>query len=99
MNPYGFHPDASYELTAAIDFYAEINPRLAGEFISEVEYSIAAVCRNPERWRAVDGDVRRCLVHRFPYGLYYTSGNKFVTIWAVMHLSREPGYWKQRMGG
>ena len=65
MSPYGFHPDASNEFTASIDYYAEINPRLAEEFISEVEHSISAICRNPERWRLVDGDVRRCLVHRF----------------------------------
>jgi len=66
MSPYGFHPEAAKEFTEAIGFYAEINPRLAEEFLAEIEHSITVVCRNPERWRVVDGDVRRCLLHRYP---------------------------------
>jgi plasmid stabilization system protein ParE len=39
---------------------------------------------------------RRCLIHRFPYGLIYVlKGNK-ITIVAVMHLARKPGYWHRR---
>ena len=98
MNQYGFHPEASLEFTGAIDFYAKINPGLAEAFISEVEEAISVIRQSPERWRAVDGEVRRSLVDRFPYGLYYTFSDHFVTIWAVMHLSREPRYWEERMG-
>jgi len=45
----------------------------------------------------VEEDVRRCLVQRFPFGIYFTFEPDHFLIVAVMHLSREPGYWKERM--
>jgi hypothetical protein len=40
----------------------------------------------------------RCLVHVFPYAILYSIEAKYVLIVAVMHLSREPGYWRHRIG-
>jgi toxin ParE1/3/4 len=34
----------------------------------------------------------------FPYGVLYTIEAEFILIVAVMHCSREPGYWKRRIG-
>ena len=42
-------------------------------------------------------DIRRCLADIFPYGVLYTIEDDYVLIVAVMHLSREPGYWKKRI--
>jgi cytochrome P450 len=45
----------------------------------------------------VDGDVRRCLTRTFPYGvLFQIKPDKYVII-AVMHLHRDPDYWKKRV--
>ena len=52
---------------------------------------------SPTRWRILDEDVRRCLTPVFPYGVLYTIEPDFVLIVAVMHCSREPGYWKGRI--
>ena len=60
------------------------------------EFHSEAFCDAPARWRRIDEDVRRCLTHVFPYGVLYTIENEFVLIVAVMHCSREPGYWKTR---
>lgn len=97
MRTYGFHPEASLELSEAFDHYLEIDNKLAESFVSEIEYSLLIARRSPERWRIVEGEVRRTLVHRFPYGIYYTFTSETVKIWAVMHLSRKPGYWKDRL--
>src|SRR5438093_13613167 len=91
-----FHPEAREEYIGAIQHYQQINPRLAAGFVHEIEHAIAAIRRHPTTWRVVDEDVRRYLVHRFPFGLYYTISSDSVAIWAVMHLSREPDYWKKR---
>jgi hypothetical protein len=42
------------------------------------------------------GETRRVLVHVFPYAVLYSIEDGFVYIVAVMHCSREPGYWKTR---
>jgi len=42
------------------------------------------------------GDIRRALVHRFPYGILYVPEQNQILIIAVMHLHRQPGYWQDR---
>lgn len=96
---FGFHAEAELEYARAIHHYLAIDSRIAEGFVSEIEHGISAIQRNPLTWRIVEGDVRRYLVHRFPYGIYYSVEGDFITVWAVMHLSREPDYWQSRQRG
>ena len=91
-----FHPEAYAEYEEAARYYAERDPELADRFIATVEEAIERICDSPARWRLIDEDVRRCLTHVFPYGVLYTIEAEFVLIVAIMHCSREPGYWKTR---
>jgi hypothetical protein len=54
------------------------------------------ILATPLVWREIDHDVRRFLVERFPYGIYYTVEGDCVVIWAVKHLRRDPDYWQER---
>ena len=92
-----FHPEALEEYRAATLYYAERDPALAVRFVEAVEDSIHRILEAPERWRVLDEDVRRCLTRVFPYGVLYTIEPEFILIVAVMHCSREPGYWKRRV--
>jgi len=93
---YGFHAEAEKEYADAIRHYLAQDFRIAEGFILEIEHGIRAIRRNPLIWRIVKDDVRRYLVHRFPYGIYYTREDDFITIWAILHLSRKPGVWESR---
>ena len=44
----------------------------------------------------LDDEVRRCMARKFPYGILYTIEQDYILILAIMHCSREPGYWKSR---
>jgi toxin ParE1/3/4 len=44
------------------------------------------------------GRFRRCLVHRFPYGIIYAVEDDTIYVAAIMHLRRQPGYWERRRG-
>lgn len=92
-----FHPEALEEYEEAALYYAERDPGLALRFIETVEEAIRRILEAPTRWRVIDEDVRRFLTRVFPYGILYTVEPDFVLIVAVMHCSREPGYWKQRV--
>jgi toxin ParE1/3/4 len=92
-----FHPEALREYHEATLYYAERDPALALQFVEAVEDAIRRIVEAPSAWRALDDDVRRCLTHVFPYGILYTTEPEFILIVAVMHGSREPGYWKRRV--
>ena len=94
---YDFHPEALEEYREAALWYAEREPTLALQFIGSVENAIKRVVDAPTRWRVIDEDIRRCLTRVFPYAILYTIEIDFLLIVAVMHCSREPGYWKQRV--
>lgn len=95
---YEFHPEALEEYRQAARWYAEREPELGLQFIGSVEDAIKRVVDAPSRWRVIEEDVRRCLTRVFPYALLYTIETDFLLIVAVMHCSREPGYWKLRVG-
>jgi toxin ParE1/3/4 len=93
---YEFHPEALAEYEASTEYYMERDPAVAEHFVATVGDAIDRILDSPTRWRIVDEDVRRCLTHVFPYGILYTAEPDFILIVAVMHCSREPGYWKVR---
>jgi toxin ParE1/3/4 len=93
---YVFHPAALTEYAEAVKFYANSRVELAQAFINAVEDAIFRIVESPNRWGVVDEDIRRCLTRKFPYGILYTIEDDFILIVAVMHCSREPGYWKDR---
>jgi toxin ParE1/3/4 len=94
---YEFHSEALEEYRQAALWYAERESTLAQQFIASVEDAIGRVLDAPTRWRVIDEDVRRCLTRVFPYAVLYTIEADFLLIVAVMHCSREPGYWKLRI--
>lgn len=92
-----YHPAAAVELTEAAAFYEARTAGLGARFLDEVERGIAAVGEAPSRWPILRGSVRRYLLRPFPYGILYHEQPDSIVILAVMHLHREPGYWKHRL--
>ena len=93
---FSFHPEAEKEFNEAIEFYEDIAPRLGYDFAIEVLSAIERAVEFPRAWSALEGDVRRSLVRRFPYGILYSEEEAGIFVVAVMSLHREPDYWKNR---
>ncbi|WMJ08145.1 hypothetical protein [Nitrosomonas sp. sh817] len=68
---YWFHPDAESEFNQAIDYYEEIETGLGYDFAIEVYTTIQRSLIYPNAWPVLEGDIRRCLVRRFPYGVLF----------------------------
>ncbi|HTY24870.1 MAG TPA: type II toxin-antitoxin system RelE/ParE family toxin [Desulfomonilaceae bacterium] len=94
---HSFHPEALEEYLGAVSYYADISPQLAESFIKSFESGIEEIGIYPEAWRIVEEDVRRYLIKRFPFGIYYCIEGDRVMIYAVMHMSRDPKYWTSRI--
>lgn len=92
-----FHPEALAEYEEAARYYAGCQPGLDRQFIACIENGVARILTAPTRWRILEEDVRRYLTHVFPYGILYTIEPDYILIVVVMHCSREPGYWRDRL--
>lgn len=96
MSKYSFHPDAVAEFNHAIEYYENCAEALGLDFATEVHTAIERILAHPKAWTEIETDVRRCLISRFPYGVLYSIENNHIYILAIMHLHREPDYWKYR---
>ncbi len=93
---FSFHPEAEEDFNKAIDYYEAIEPWLGYDFALEVYSAIQRAVDFPKTWMVLEGEVRRTLVKRFPYGILYSEEENGIFILAVMHLHRKPGYWHHR---
>ena len=101
MASYGFHPEAAEEYLTATQYYLEhASELIAAAFVAEVEAAIQLLRAAPTQWAVIEEpQIRRYLLTRFPYSIYYRweADNDRVSIYAVMHTSRRPGYWRDRL--
>ena len=95
---FSFHPEAEEEFAEAVAYYGDCEPGLGLDFAREVQATVLNAVEYPTMWPLLEGEIRRCLAHRFPYGVLYSVEPDSILVLAVMHLHREPGYWKHRAG-
>ena len=92
-----FHPEALNELIEAADFYEGRRPGLGTEFESAVRSAFDVIQEHPLRWPLHRADVRRYRLKRFPFAILYRASSQTLIVIAIMHLSRRPGYWTERL--
>jgi len=98
MSPVEFHPAARMELIRSAQYYQAQSPGLGRRFALAVREAVHRIQEFPLSYPALEDDVRRCRVLRFPYGIVYRTKPERTEVLAVMHLHRQPGYWKSRAG-
>jgi plasmid stabilization system protein ParE len=90
--------EALQELADAVKYYRACRDGLGREFYHRVEAAEEDIVNHPEASRALGGPYRRRLLKQFPYGLIYHQPEAgWIEVVAVMHLHREPGYWRKRL--
>ncbi|MBP9581322.1 MAG: hypothetical protein KBE38_04110 [Ignavibacterium sp.] len=52
--------------------------------------------QNPEAFPKVFKEIRRILLKKFPFGLFYLIDKDRIIVFAVFHASRNPNQWKER---
>ena len=92
-----YHPNAADEYDEAIDYYEDCQTGLGKQLTQEIDASIKLILAFPIAWTLLEGEIRRILIRRFPFGLLYISRADEIYILAVMNLNRNPNYWKERV--
>lgn len=97
MKPVRFHPEAEAEMISAAKFYESQQTDLGKRFLSSVQDALNRIQVNPLLYHEIEDGVRRCLTMTFPFAVVFRTRSDYYEITAVMHLHREPGYWKKRV--
>jgi plasmid stabilization system protein ParE len=88
---------AQIELREARDYYDVQQPGLGSEFVHEIETATERILQHPEAWGILTPGIRRCLTHRFPYGIIYSRSDNEIIIISVFHLKRHPRSWRKNL--
>ena len=88
--------EAERDLTEAHAWYEERVPGPGSDFLIIVERTLESIDENPSQFPVIYRKVRRALLSRFPYGVYFVWESQRISVIAVMHTAREPGKWRRR---
>ena len=92
-----FHYESERELESGFLWYEEQVAGLGYAFLEGVYSAIRRIKQYPRVGNDFGEEVRRVLIRRFPYCLWYAVEEEVVVIYAVAHLHREPQYWISRL--
>ena len=87
---------AQSDLRSAFRWYESQRAGLGDEFLRVVDQKLEAIRSFPEANAVVYRHVRRAVVSRFPYLIFYVAGANRIDVLAVMHHARNPIRWPSR---
>ena len=92
-----FTPDADAELAEARQWYAHQREDLDIEFMERIDAALLRIVRNPHLYPIVYRTLRRAVVRRFPFAVFYEVTADEIQVVAVFHSRRNPEVWKSRV--
>jgi plasmid stabilization system protein ParE len=90
-----FSEFALKELDDASTYYELEYSGLGSNFREEIKKTIERIVEHPLAWSIERGEVRRALLHRFPFKILYSIEKDYIFIIAIAHQHRKPEYWVQ----
>jgi plasmid stabilization system protein ParE len=91
-----FRAAASADVEEAYAWYEEQREGLGDEFRAAIDVAVDLISNNPKLWAVVHRDMRRILLRRFPYGLFYRIVGDELVVVACAHVRRHPKVWRLR---
>jgi plasmid stabilization system protein ParE len=88
--------EADWDLVSAATWYERQRAGLGREFLSEALNSFDLPTERPLSYPIVLRDIRRALMGRFPFAIYFRVERSDVVVIAVLHGSRHPQRWRRR---
>ncbi len=89
-------PEAALEVQEAFDWYQEKTEGLGLEFLRAADACLAGVQRNPLASPMMYQEIRRALLRKFPYILFYIVKEEQIIVLACFHARRDPIDWMRR---
>jgi Plasmid stabilization system protein len=95
---YIISPFAELDLDSIHEWYALHEQDLFIKFDKEFSACLKQIVENPLQFPVIYNKIRRALLKRFPYSIFFSIKGETVFILSVIHHKRNPKVWKQRKG-
>ncbi|WP_437630477.1 type II toxin-antitoxin system RelE/ParE family toxin [Sorangium sp. So ce854] len=94
-------PSAELDIREAAEWYEDEEAGLGGQFVAELRHIVSRIGELPSQFPGVGRGIRRALLRRFPYAIYFLlrgeADARAAVILAVLHQRRSPSVWKKRV--
>jgi len=92
-------PEAEQDIDEAYVWYERQRAGLGEDFLASLDVCIQGIRRSPRMHAFIFEHFRRGLVRRFPYAVFYdyAEAENTVTVYCVIHTSRDPDKWRTRL--
>ncbi len=81
---------AAAEVEIAISWYAKPEINQASAFVKDLERTESRLRSQPALYQRVESEIRRAVLRRFPYSLFYVIEKDQVIVLACMHQHQKP---------
>jgi plasmid stabilization system protein ParE len=88
---------AREEYNDTIEYYEIEIKGLGRRFKDEIKRALRNITKFPSCGTIEDGDIRRYILHKFPFKILYSIEKNYIYIIAIAHMHREPNYWIHRI--
>tara|TARA_Y100000814_G_C12248460_1_gene374134 strand:+ start:463 stop:759 length:297 start_codon:yes stop_codon:yes gene_type:complete len=89
--------EARLDIIDAFSWYELQREGLGFDFELCLEAGIEEIIRNPLAFELKYRSLRAFYIARFPYGIHYVVEGKIIFVLAVLHTSRSPSNWEDRL--
>lgn len=90
--------EAEDDFEKSYEFYAEENEKVADNYFKQVDNSLKKISKSPLTYPKAHRNIRKYVIKKFPFVIYYKVTELIVRVVAIFHTSRNPEIWKNRPG-
>lgn len=96
MKPVRVRPAAEADIEDAFQWYENQRAGLGKSFLAGLRIVFEQIAQQPRTHGVIHRDVRRALLQKFPYGVFFREYPEAIVVVAVMHARRAPIRWQVR---
>lgn len=89
-------PEAQTDIREAAQWYESRESGLGPRFVDRIRNTLQQVADHPLRFPIVGEGIRRALLQKFPYSVYFINEPDGIAIIAVLHQHKRPDAWQAR---
>ena len=80
------------EIEESKEYYNLQKDNFGLDFKSDVFKAIKNIALSANLYPIISDNIRRCLLHRFPFSIFYTVKQNTIVILSIAHQHRKPKY-------